>query len=133
VLWRHILRYNEKEIGAAIAEHRRLLDRVEQLLTAESPEDLGSFLARARDLREAIPRGAKDTLMGDHTIHVDLVDSPGGIAQVTGKLAQAGINIADIEILHVREGVPGVLKLGFYDEEAYRSARRLFEDKEENA
>lgn len=116
----------------AIAEHRLLLDQVEVLLADGSPEGLGRFLHRARDLREAIPRGAKDTLMGDRTVHVDLVDTPGGIAQATGRLAEAGINIADIEILHVREGVPGVLKIGFYDDEAYQAARRLFEKKEDN-
>ncbi len=132
VLWRHILRYNEKEILTAIDEHRCLLDQVERLLTEGSPDGLGRFLQRASELREAIPKGAKDTLMGDRAIHVDLVDTPGGIAQVTGRLADAGINIADIEILHVREGVPGVLKIGFYDDEAYRAARQLFDEKEES-
>ncbi|MBC7324485.1 MAG: ACT domain-containing protein, partial [Moorella sp. (in: Bacteria)] len=44
---------------------------------------------------------------------VTIPDRPGAIAQVAGLLGREGVNIADIEILRVREGEGGSVRLGF--------------------
>ncbi len=43
-------------------------------------------------------------------------DRPGVIAEITGILGSGGINIVDIEILRVREGDGGTIRLAFKTE-----------------
>ena len=44
---------------------------------------------------------------------VHLADRPGAISQVVNPLSEAGINVLDIELAKVREGLGGQLLLGF--------------------
>ena len=49
-------------------------------------------------------------------------DKPGIIADVASRLSAEGINIEDIEVLKVREGEGGTIRMGFgQQEEAERS------------
>ena len=52
-------------------------------------------------------------------------DKPGVIAHVASSLADAGINVRDIEVLKVREGEGGSLRLGFGEAEDKASAIRI--------
>jgi prephenate dehydrogenase len=52
-------------------------------------------------------------------------DKPGVIAEIAVELAREQININDIEIMKVREGEGGTIRLGFDSDEAAGRALQL--------
>jgi prephenate dehydrogenase len=113
-VWRDIIATNRPAIaqalgrfGAALAATTRL---VEGESTAES--EIGSRFETARATRSAIPRDTKGFLHPLCDVLVVVEDRPGVISRIAGALARKGINIQDIEVLKVREGEGGSLRLG---------------------
>jgi prephenate dehydrogenase len=109
-VWEDICRTNEDQIGRMIDQYIALLQDVRQRLADPS---LGRDFAFANRTRNSIPRDAKGFI---HTLSELLVvaeDKPGVISQIAQALAQERININDIEVMKVREGEGGTLRLGF--------------------
>jgi len=84
-------------------------------------------LGQAKKLRDQLPVRSKGILTPVFELVVQVVDKPGAISEVTACLAEAGVNIIDIEILRVREGEGGVLRLGVESEEGLKTAIRVLE------
>jgi prephenate dehydrogenase len=78
---------------------------------------LADKLARARAGRARIPIAVRGFLPAMYEVLVTVPDRPGAIAGITGILGDHGINIVDIEILRIREGDGGTLRLAFRTEE----------------
>ena len=68
---------------------------------------------RAAETRAAIPSDSKGFLHPLREILVVVEDKPGVIAEISNVLAEDSINILDIEVLKVREGEGGTLRLAF--------------------
>lgn len=114
-VWEDICRTNADQLGRMIDRYIAVLKDVRQRLEEES---LGQDFAYANRTRSAIPRDAKGFI---HTLFELLVvaeDKPGVIAQIAQSLAREKININDIEVMKVREGEGGTLRLGFDSQEA---------------
>jgi len=86
-----------------------------------------SQLTKAKEYRERIPKHFSDWIEQDCTLFIDVKNQPGMVAETTGILAKQQINIKDIEIVHSRENIPGVLKIGFYSQEDKLMAKQLIE------
>ena len=54
-----------------------------------------------------------------------IADKPGALAAIATLLAQSGISIKNIGIVHNREFQEGVLHIEFYDEESAEKATEL--------
>src|SRR5690606_25037558 len=87
-------------------------------------EGLKARLEDARAAREQLPRHRKGILSAVYELVVQVADEPGAIHAVTGCLAAQGINIKDIEILRVREGEGGTLRLPLEGEADLETASR---------
>lgn len=122
-LWREILLSNKEEVLLTLASFRRHLNELAALLEGNKEEVLEGALARGREGRSRLPAGLRAYLPALEEVVLTIPDRPGSLALVTGLLGQAGINIADIEIMGVREGEGGSVRLGFAGEEA--AARAL--------
>lgn len=112
-VWREICLSNAEPILEAIAAFERALERVKAALSARDAGGLTEALAEARRARQAVPAKAKGILGTVYDAVVHVVDRPGAIHEVTGIIGRRGINVIDIEILRVREGEGGTLRLGF--------------------
>ncbi len=115
-IWLDILATNRDRILPAVARFRAALSRLEEALAAG---DLGSALAefeRARAVRRALPRRPKGLLPAYFELVVTVPDRPGVIGGLATLLGEQGINIEDIEILRLREGEGGTIRLGFATE-----------------
>lgn len=110
VLWRDICLSNPAMIEV-ISHFESALGRLKDAVAARCGDRLEAELARARTVRAALPSRAKGIISPTFEFVVQLVDRPGAIAEVAGLLAGEGINIMDIEILRVREGEGGTLRL----------------------
>ncbi|NLW56046.1 MAG: prephenate dehydrogenase [Firmicutes bacterium] len=122
-LWRQIFSANRsallkvvKELASELQEFYRQLESGEMVAVEER-------LREAAVVRSELPTHHKGFLTLLHELVVVIEDRPGMIAEVTGLLKE--INIKDIEILRVREGEGGTLRLAFNDEQALTQAVEL--------
>lgn len=117
-VWADICMTNSPQIVAAIDRFDATLDQFRQALIARDKEALKALLRRSRDVRDAIPAKSKGILSSVWDAVVHVVDRPGALHEVTGIIGDEGINIIDIEIMRVREGEGGTVRLGFEGQDA---------------
>jgi len=108
-----------------INRYRETLAELASLIAARDASGVEAWLRRAQEVRRAVPAKSKGYLPELYEVVVTVPDRPGVIARLAGILAEAGINISDIEILRVREGEGGTIKLGFVREGDQEEAVRL--------
>jgi len=83
-------------------------------------------LYNAKKIRDEIPRTRKGLIAGFYDIVCIVPDRPGIIAKLGAILSKENINIVDIEILRVREGDGGTIRLGVPSlEDAHRAVASL--------
>ena len=129
-LWSDILLNNNQDIIETIEEYMYKLNEFKIALEEKKMQWIQDQLRKAKKYREQIPKHLSDSIEAEHMIFVDVKDQPGMIAMTTGILAKNRINIKDIEIVHSRENIPGVLKLGFYSQKDKFLAKELIESSE---
>ncbi|MGE5598330.1 MAG: prephenate dehydrogenase/arogenate dehydrogenase family protein [Bacteroidota bacterium] len=121
-LWTEILATNRESILAALRLFRRELDRLAGALAGGGEESLRELLTGAREVRESIPARGKGLLGRVEELVVAVQDRPGAIKEVLDVLAAERINLKDVEILRLREGEGGTLRLAVEDEAALARA-----------
>ncbi|MFT5366502.1 MAG: prephenate dehydrogenase [Candidatus Latescibacterota bacterium] len=109
-MWRDICQTNTAPIremlGAYISELITIRDKVNQ-------STLSDDFAYANKVRNGIPKDSKGFLHPLHEVMLLVEDKPGVIADAASRLAKRDINIEDIEVLKVREGEGGTIRMGF--------------------
>jgi prephenate dehydrogenase len=128
-VWEGIVLGNRKPILQAIEGFQTELDELKDILKTEDRQDLRRFLEKARDVRMQIPAKNKGFLTLLYEMVVTIEDRPGTIEDVIHHLAKAGLNIKDIEILRVREGEGGTLRLAMENSEAVDQAIVVLEER----
>lgn len=124
-IWRDICVTNRHAILEVLEILGETGRQLKCFLEQGDADGIERYLAEARTHRLKVPGRSKGILSTVHEIVIQLVDRPGEIAAVTGLLADAGLNIIDIEILRVREGEGGTLRIGFESETASDQAVRI--------
>lgn len=115
-MWRDIFLTNQTHVVNMIDRFIATLTDLRDATAAADEAGLTAFLARAQKIRDALPRHRQGILRPMCEIVVQLADRPGAISEVTHCIAQRNVNIHDIEVLRVREGEAGTLRLAFGDE-----------------
>ena len=125
-VWRDILLTN-KDLISEVAG--RFLECCRA--TAQGLEDsaLQAAFEGAAKTRAEIPRDSKGFLHRLWDALVVVEDRPGTIAGIALPLAEKGINIQDIEVLKVREGEGGTLRLAFASQAIALEAIQILEEK----
>ena len=109
-LWSDILVANREAVGEAIELY---VDRLRQLADlvregrAEEVERAFDLAKRARLTLAAKPQ----VRAGVAVLQVPVPDRPGVLAELTSTLAEAGVNIEDLQIVHSPEGGRGTVHL----------------------
>lgn len=122
-MWQGILSANHGPALAALDAFAASLADVRAALAARDWSALDAAFADAGRLRSGIPVDARGFLHPLAELTVDAEDRPGFLARLTGALADARINVSDLELLKVREGVDGVFRVGFASEAERDRAR----------
>jgi prephenate dehydrogenase len=118
-LWRDILMTNKNAIRPTLDAYIAILQKMQSGLASDALE--ADFESAARTRRE-IPSGNKGFIRPQSDILVVAKDQPGIIAELSGALARERINIKDIEVLKVREGEAGTIRLAFESKDIARRA-----------
>lgn len=131
-LWRDIFETNRKRIVEAIDTLQSVLEEARSRIEAEDWEAVTEWLEQARDVRSEIPEKTKGLLGQLFELKVLAPDKPGILAHITGALAEASINISDIEVLRVREGERGTIRIRFRRREELDQARDVLSETPED-
>lgn len=127
-MWRDIYMTNRQNIINVSRCLRKYLEQMESNLENENFEAIVAEIQKARQEREKIPFRVRGLLPSVYEVLVTVADRPGSIAEVTALLASEGLNIVDIEIVRVREGEGGTLRLAFKTPEEADSAEAVLKD-----
>ena len=114
-MWGGILGANRDAILAALDGFARGLGTLREAVASGDTSELRAAFERASETRSAIPTHSKGFLAPLAEVTLWAEDRVGFLAGVTGALAEAGINIKDMELLRVREGTGGAFRLAFAD------------------
>ncbi|MEW6541267.1 MAG: prephenate dehydrogenase [Bacillota bacterium] len=112
-MWLDIFLANRGMLKALLHRFREELNVIEGALDEGGAEEITAWLQKARESREGLPARAKGYLKDLHEITITISDRPGTIATVASLLGRHEINISDLEILRVREGEGGTVRLAF--------------------
>lgn len=123
-IWRDICEGNRENISAEIDGLIDMLSRLQEKLRNGA---LQSAFEQAARSRLSIPKDTRGFLSAHYDLTVVVEDRPGIIAQIATPLADAGINIKDIQVLKVRENEGGTMRLAFESQEMRARARAILQ------
>ena len=123
-VWEDICATNADEIRGMIDRYIAALQDLQGRL---EEEQLKADFDFANEIRGAMPRDSKGFIHALHEVLVLAEDRPGVIAEIGQALGKEGVNINDIEVIKVREGEGGTLRLGFDSVEGAEKAIEILE------
>lgn len=126
-LWKEICLSNRAPLLKALRQMVTELESLEDAITGADGDRLQRTFTRARNLRASLPPYRKGLLPNAYELIIKAQDRPGFIAEVAGALGKNGINIRDIEVLHVREGEGGTLLVSLSSEPDLRKSLGVLE------
>jgi len=112
-VWRDICRTNKEQIALFIDEYIKELQVIKNHL---DDQQLEPYFNQAAITRLAIPKDSKGFIRPLYDVSIAVEDEPGVVAKFSSVLAEHNINIKDIEVLKVREGEGGTIRLSFENE-----------------
>ncbi|MFZ7101918.1 MAG: prephenate dehydrogenase/arogenate dehydrogenase family protein [Peptococcaceae bacterium] len=115
-MWCDIFRQNRQGVLQALAYFHEAIRQIEKAVEDKDAADILNFLQKAKDERAKVPVKIKGILPNLYEAVVIVPDQPGIIGRLANLLGKENINIIDIEILRVREGDGGTIRLGFSSE-----------------
>jgi len=118
-MWDDIFRTNDDAVKKAVDS---FINHLKNIRDRIGTQELNVDFKRANLARASIPKDSKGFMRTLYDVLVVVEDKPGELAQISGKLYELGINIKDIEILKVREGEGGTMRLAFAREEEAQQA-----------
>ena len=121
-IWRDIIATNKANIRSAIDNFMAELARMRALLDSGELEEMFSDAATSR---LSIPKDMRGFIRPQFDLFVVVEDKPGIIARISTALADKKINIKDIEVVKVREGDAGTIRLAFENADDRAAAAAL--------
>lgn len=127
-MWKDILETNRQNATKALATYAEKILEIKNDLSAEQFGKLEANFLRGNKTRYDLERG-KHLAYPLYEVIAQIPDKPGSILEALNPLAEKNINIRDIELMKVREGIGGTLLLAFKTESDAKTAIELLEDK----
>lgn len=124
-MWQQICMTNTENIVQLLDRYIHSLQQFRLQLTAKETDGLYQFFDAARTYRDSFIEASSGPIKKSYTIHVDIPDKTGALANVASLLANNNISIKNIGIVHNREYEEGVLRVEFYEEKAPSQAREI--------
>ncbi len=122
-IWADICKTNTRNIELAFQQLNIELSANKNLLS--NNRQLETLFETAARNRLSIPTDSRGFLRPHFDISIVIEDKPGMIASIATTLADEEINIKDIEILKIREGDAGTMRLAFENEKDREAALSL--------
>jgi len=127
-MWNDILETNKKNVECALETYARKALEIKDELASEPFDKLEKIFLQGNHIRHNLQTG-KNYTYSLYEIVVRIPDKSGSILKALSPLAKVGIDIRDIELMKVREGVSGSLLLTFKTESDAKNAIKILEGK----
>jgi prephenate dehydrogenase len=121
-MWHDILVTNKTEIAKQLDKYIDILGSIKEMLANNS---LNTAFEKSRETRSRVSSSGKGFISQMSEVLIHAKDQPGFIASVATILTSNNINIKDIEVVKVREGEGGTIRLAFESPEISRRAISL--------
>ena len=112
-LWEGICAENKDEILPLLGDYLAELSAVKASLEASDRSAVASFFSEANRYRMGLADAGGNILLKQYQLFLDIDDRPGTLARVLTLLAEARINVRNLDLAHNREHREGVLRLEF--------------------
>lgn len=109
-MWHDILNTNK---GPVVHLLDSLIESLEEIKKGVTSDSLQNLFDSSKEFRSQIPLQNKGFMNKLSEVLVLAKDQPGIILKLAESLSENGINIKDIEVLKVREGEGGTIRLAF--------------------
>ena len=129
VMWQQICMENREMISKVLDEYIRLIVQAKCWVDNGDADEIYQMFAHSKEYRNSLPDSKKGAFDRVFALYCDIYDEAGGIATIATLLAMNNINIKNIGIIHNREFEEGVLRIEFYDEEAYQKAGTVLKER----
>lgn len=126
-IWVDIFLDNAEALRAALAEHRRRVEELEQALEAGDPGYLARWIGEAAGNRRRLLEQAYEDAGALQRLQVHVPDRPGVLSGITQALGAEQINIEDFELSHMTPERGGTLEVLVTGEDAAHRAAELLE------
>ncbi|MCL2100278.1 MAG: prephenate dehydrogenase/arogenate dehydrogenase family protein [Fibromonadales bacterium] len=127
-MWKDILETNKKNIAKALETYAKKAQEMKLELEAEQLAKLENNFSLGNQTRNHLETG-KNYAYPLHEIVAHIPDEPGSILGALNPLAEKNVNIRDIELMKVREGIGGTLLLAFKAESDAVKAIEILEER----
>lgn len=126
-LWQDIFYHNRDKMSQLLDEWIKEMQFVKQLVDENSKADMIEYLHLAKVYRDGLGKADKGAIPAFYDLFIDIRDQTGAIASVTQLLADKQISINNIQILEIREGITGVLRLSLPTKQALKESSKLLQ------
>lgn len=124
-MWKHICKSNREAIIQLLDLYNEELISFRNAITKQDDTELDHLFSSAKDYRDSLPLKKTGVLGKAFLLYSDLRDEAGQIATVATILANNGISIKNIGIIHNREFEEGVLAIELYNQPDHQKAGDL--------
>ncbi|MDL4840807.1 prephenate dehydrogenase [Aquibacillus rhizosphaerae] len=112
-MWQDIFFHNREGMGSLLEDWIKEMSALKSLLETGDKVSMYHYLEQAKEYRDGLDGQKKGAIPSFYDMYVDIFDQPGALLKVVEILAKEEISINNIEILEIREGITGVLRLSF--------------------
>ncbi|UFT97619.1 prephenate dehydrogenase [Radiobacillus kanasensis] len=115
-MWQDIFFQNRRSMTRLLDDWIKEMSSLKSLLENGDKKTMVSYLEQARDFRDGLEAKEKGAIPAFYDLLVDIRDQTGALLKVVSLLAEEDISITNIEILEIREGITGVLRISFAEQ-----------------
>ncbi len=126
-VWDEVIKANRDNIDSMLNSLISRLSFLAVALKEGKDSEIAREFEQARLARAGIRKSGKGFLHPLYDLYVVVEDKVGVLREITSSLADAGVNIKDIELLKVREGSGGMFRLSFDTQETQDRASTILE------
>ncbi|WP_405101816.1 prephenate dehydrogenase [Oceanobacillus sp. FSL H7-0719] len=127
-MWQDIFFHNREKMSVLLQEWIEEMIHLKELVDNNHKMTMIAYLQDAKNYRDGIPVKTSGAIPAFYDLYVDIRDQSGALASVVQLLADKNISIKNIEILEVREGITGVLRLSFYSKDAQKMSKTYLKE-----
>ncbi|WP_430786499.1 prephenate dehydrogenase [Virgibacillus flavescens] len=127
IMWRDIIKQNSDNLIDMLDSWMEETRSIKRMLVDGDERAITDFFEEAKDYRDSLPVRSKGAIPAYYDLYVDVLDEPGALAGITTLLADEGISITNLHIIESREGLLGVLRLSFQENEDRTQAQSILE------
>jgi prephenate dehydrogenase len=126
-MWSDIVSQNKTHLLSLLNDWKKEMDIVIRFVEKGDQNVLFDYFNGAKEFRDELPVRSKGAIQPFSDLYVDVLDKIGALSKITTILAASEVSIINIAILEVREGLNGVLRISFQNDNDRDQAQMLLE------